>query len=255
MATQNKTKLKILLNNIKPESVALAPWLEDAGISRNLQKHYRNSGWLGTVGRGAFKRPGDTIHWQGAIHALQYQAGLNIHIGALTALTLQGFGHYFRFDNEKVFIFALRKTKLPKWFLTYDWGDPIYPYQTTFLPSDIGVVQYEEKNFPIKISSPERAILECLYLTPETIDIVECFHLMQGLVNIKPKLVQRLLQKCSSVKVKRLFLYLAEKANHDWFHFLEVSTINLGTGNRVISKGGAYIAKYQISVPKELSGL
>ncbi len=255
MTTQNKTKLKILLNNIKPESVALAPWLEEIGISRDLQKHYRNSGWLDTVGRGAFKRPEDSINWQGAIYAMQYQAELNVHIGALTALSLQGLNHYLRFDAEKIFIFASRKTKLPKWFLTYNWSNPICQYQTTFLPSDVGVIEYEGKNFPIKVSSPERAIIECLYLTPKTIDIVECFHLMESLVNLKPKSVQELLQKCRSVKVKRLFLYLAEKVNHKWFHFLDVSMVNLGNGNRIITNGGVYIAKYQISVPKELSEL
>ena len=32
---------------------------------------------------------------------------------------------------------------------------------------------YNEKQFPITIASPERAILECLYLTPEKMDIFE----------------------------------------------------------------------------------
>jgi hypothetical protein len=33
---------------------------------------------------------------------------------------------------------------------------------------------------------------------------------------VKPQFVQSLLEQCRSVKVKRLFLYLAEKAGHDW---------------------------------------
>lgn len=43
------------------------------------------------------------------------------------------------------------------------------------------------------------------------------FELMEGLNNLRPNQVQDLLEKCESVKVKRLFLYLAEKAGHEWF--------------------------------------
>ena len=38
-----------------------------------------------------------------------------------------------------------------------------------------------------------------------------------GLNDLVPNQVQQLLEQCISVKVKRLFLYLAEKTNHSWF--------------------------------------
>ncbi len=255
MTTQNETKLKTLLKNMKPETVGLASWLEELGISRNLQKHYRNSGWLESMGRGAFKRPGEKVQWQGALYALQYQAKLNVYVGAITALSMQGFSHYFRLSKEKVFLFSPPKNNLPKWFQSYYWGNPIHQQKTAFLPMDLGIVEHEEKNFFIKISSPERAMFECLYLAPKTLDLVECYHLMEGLVNLKPKLVQELLQKCNSVQVKRLFLYLCEKANHQWLKFIDISSFDLGNGNRRITEGGVYISKYQITIPKELAEL
>ncbi|WP_405035608.1 type IV toxin-antitoxin system AbiEi family antitoxin domain-containing protein [Pseudidiomarina sp. CB1] len=55
-----------------------------------------------------------------------------------------------------------------------------------------------------------------------------------------------------ATKVKRLFLYLAEKANHDWVQYLDLSSVNLGSGKRAIVANGVYIPKYQITVPKEL---
>jgi hypothetical protein len=113
----------------------------------------------------------------------------------------------------------------------------------------------EADKIKIRLSAPERAILECLYLTPKHIDIMECFHLMEGLVNLKPRLVQELLEKCNSVKVKRLFLYMAEKAGHAWMNFVNTSEIDLGNGNRQIKNGGVYISKYQITVPKEFAEL
>ena len=50
---------------------------------------------------------------------------------------------------------------------------------------------------------------------------MECFELMEGLNNLPPKQVQTLLENCQSVKVKRLFLYMAEKADHRWFKQLD----------------------------------
>jgi len=255
MTTHNETKLRRLLSSVKPETAVLASWLEELGISRDLQKHYRNSGWLETIDRGAFKRPGENVQWQGALYALQYQANLNVHVGAISALSMQGFSHYFRLSEEKLFLFSPRKTNLPRWFLRQDWGSPISHYQTTFLPIGLGIVEHEEKNFHIQISSPERALFESLYLAPDTIDLVECFHIMEALVNLQPKLVQELLQKCKSIQVKRLFLYLAEKAKHNWFQFIDLSSVDLGSGSRRITAGGVYVSKYQITIPKELAEL
>ncbi len=255
MTTYNETYLTKLINSVRPGTVVLASWLEEIGISRNLQKHYRNSGWLESMGRGAFKRPTEDVEWQGGLYALQYQAKLNVHAGAITALSLQGFSHYFRIDNEKIFLFAPRKINLPKWFVDYNWGNPIHHQQTSFLPIGLGIVEHDEKNFSIRISSPERAIFECLYLAPSTFDLVECFHLMEGLANLRPKLIQKLLQECSSIKVKRLFLYLSEKTNHAWVRFLDPSLVDVGNGNRRIGEGGTYVSKYQITIPNELAVL
>jgi len=255
MPTHNKDKLKILIHSMKPGTVMLASWLKELGISGDLQKYYRKSGWIESVGRGAFKKTGDHINWQGAVYALQEQSKLKVHVGALTALSLYGLSHYIRLSEEKIYLFMPGKGRLPEWFIRYDWGNPVHLYQTTFLPGTEGINSYSETNFSLKISSPERAILECLYLAPDTIDLVECFHLMEGLVNLRPGLLQKLMQNCRSVKVKRLFLYLAEKVNHQWFRFIDLSVIDLGKGNRRLAKESVYISKYQISIPRELAEL
>ena len=54
------------------------------------------------------------------------------------------------------------------------------------------------------------------------------------------KLNQRLLEECRPVKVKRMFLFMAEKARHAWFEVLGLNRIGLGCGMRVIAKGGVY---------------
>jgi hypothetical protein len=112
---------------------------------------------------------------------------------------------------------------------------------------------YNEGAFQIKIASPERAILECLYLTPDKQDLLETYQIMSGLVNLRPDMVQTLLNECKSVKVKRLFLYMLKKANHQWGQFLDLSEVNLGTGDRELVKNGIYDPEFHITVPRELA--
>ena len=73
------------------------------------------------------------------------------------------------------------------------------------------------------------------------------------LTTLRPKLVQQLLEECSSIKAKRLFLYMAEKSDHQWFKHLDMSRIDLGKGDRLITENGRYIGKYGITIPKELA--
>jgi hypothetical protein len=110
--------------------------------------------------------------------------------------------------------------------------------------------EYEHKQFTVKISCRELAALELLYHVPGLQGFDEALLLMENLTTLRPHVVQLLLQECRSVKVKRLFLYMAERAGHPWFGKLDTSVIDLGRGKRVIVKGGMLDRKYLITVPK-----
>lgn len=253
MNTSNPSKLKTLLFSHRPGTVVIAKHLEGLGISRDLQQRYLKNGWLQSVGAGAFKLTPDSVSWEGGLYALQAQAHLPIHAGGLTALTFQGLQHYVRNPTTPVFLFAPLNTTLPKWFGTHSWGSPISYVKTSVLPNKKQLLSHSVGNFEILISSPERAIMECLYLAPTKMDLVECYHLMEGLSNLRPDVVQDLLRKCSSIKVKRLFLYMATKAGHQWLNFIDLRKVNLGSGDRSITKNGSYDSRFHISVPKELA--
>ncbi len=255
VTTQKETYLKRLFQLLQPGCVVTVDWLESCGINRNLQKYYLKSGWLEYIGRGAYNKPGDTVAWQGALNAIQKQTNVEVHVGGISALSIHGLSHYLRMSHEALYLFSPLKTKLPKWFVDYDWKVELQHYQSSFLPSGLGIKEVEDKQMKINASTPERAMMECLYLAPQKMDLVECYHLFEGLVNLKPKLVNELLIQCKSVKVKRLFLYMAEKANHQWFRFLNIDQINIGTGNRMLVEKGVFIPKYLLSIPKELAEL
>jgi hypothetical protein len=72
---------------------------------------------------------------------------------------------------------------------------------------------------------------------------------MEKLRSLRPHLIQQLLEYCNSIKVKRLFLYLAELHNQNWFHSLDLSKVELGKGKRQITSCGHYVPKYKLSLP------
>lgn len=77
--------------------------------------------------------------------------------------------------------------------------------------------------------------------------------LMEALPTLRPKVVQSLLESCTSVKVKRLCLYLGDHLALPWRKRLDDSRIDLGTGKRQIVPGGRLDVRYGITVPRDSS--
>jgi len=253
MALHAETKINKLLKSWPSGTVGVSHWLEREDVSRQLQRHYQKSGWFESLGRGAFQRAGDSVDWLGGLYAMQKQAGLNIHAGGRTALGLLGQAHYLELNAQTIQLFAPRKTVLPPWFRKRDWGLKPELHHTNFLPVSAGLTDIEHKLFKARVSGAARAVMECLYFAPEKFDLVEAYQIMEGMGTLRPTVVQELLEQCSSIKVKRLFLYMAEKAGHAWVKHLDLSKVDLGSGKRSFTPGGVYASKYQITVPQELA--
>ena len=255
MDLRSGTKINTVLRSWPSGAVALSSWLEQMGVSRQLQQVHQSTDWIESIGHGAYQRAGDAVDWLGGLYAIQQQAHQDIHIGGRTALGLQGQAHFLELNPQTVQLFSPRGVNLPTWFRTYDWGVTIELRHTDFLPPGLGLVDVESKLFTVKASGGARAMMECLYLSPDKFDLVEAYQIMEGLDTLRPVTVQQLLEQCQSIKVKRLFLFMAEHAGHGWVRHLDRSQIEIGHGKRSLAAGGVYVPKYQIIVPQELAGL
>ncbi|GAB4195040.1 MAG: type IV toxin-antitoxin system AbiEi family antitoxin [Wenzhouxiangellaceae bacterium] len=253
MSVSKDKKLKNLLEQWPSGVVATTAWLKSFGVTTQLTQRYLKSGWIKPLGRGAYKKATDTVEWYGALASIQQQLSLPVHLGGPTALAAQGLSHYLRMGKERVFLFSMLHKKLPHWFLTYDWGQKIEHVKTSFLPENLGIKEEKYEGVHIKMSSRERAILESLYLSPKHFDLLECYQILEGMYDIRPDVVQELLVACKTVRVKRLFLYMASKASLPVLEYLDLSKIDLGRGDRSITEKGVYNAEYKISIPKELA--
>lgn len=252
MNIQKKQIINSLLRSWPRGTVAVSLWLKSKGVYRQLAAQYQRSGWIVSIGQGAFIQGGDKVDWTGGVYALQSELQLPVHIGGRTALEMQGQAHFLPMgEGHPTFLFGVKRS-LPNWFKQHEWGHSVNNIYTNFLSYEgsVGVTKQDLGAYSVQLSTRELAILEVLYLvgTHETYD--HAVLLMEGLVTLRPDMVQGLLEKCSSIKVKRLFMYLAERFEHPWLKQVDVSKIDLGKGKRMLAGGGKFDSKYNISVPE-----
>ncbi len=245
------SKLNSLLQAIPKNGVVLDSWLKKMGIYTSLKQKYLASGWLSPLGRGASYRTRDVPTWEHALVALQQQGGFNIHVGGKTSLELQGAAHFIKEKLQDLYLYGGSTQRLPQWFKQHDWQIVVHYLQGQFLVNDFGIMNLSlDKENYLKVSTIERSLLELLHLVPNHYSIEDAYYIVENLNDIDYKSLQNLLENCNSIKVKRLCLYLSERAEHQWVGLLDKSKIDLGSGNRQIVTGGFLDTVYHITVPK-----
>lgn len=252
MTSETSSKINQLLKKWPSGAVAVLPWLEKRGAYQQLVHEYEKTSWIRRLGQGAYARADDRVEWTGGLYAIQEQMGLPIHVGGKTALQMQGYAHFLPLGKgTAVSLFGLPDVKLPAWFRQYRWGTRIRYTTTSLFAGDpaVGLTKQEMGPFAVRVSAPERAVMEVLYFVPKEESYEEAKLLMEGLTTLRPRLVQTLLESCASVKVKRLFMVLAESCRHAWVKKLDLSKVNFGKGKRMLVRGGRFDSKYNISVP------
>ena len=259
MATINN---KQTLDELLPYGMlATKQWLLSRGLTLHSIDNALKSKKLEMQATGVYARTGVPISWQGVVCSLQNMSDQTIDVGGLTALELLGYGQYLSNNKSKI-IRLYSMNKLPAWLqklklpVTFEW----HGTKTLWTPGTL-----EDENFaiahswredlpPVKLSCPEKAILEVLKDLPDTISFEHADELMQGMTSLSPKKLTALLHACSNVKVKRLFFWYAERVGYSWVNKLDYSEFDLGKGKRVIAAQGKLDKKYLITVPKNLYG-
>lgn len=250
---QMATKINILIQNTPNNSLLFTSWLEKQGVSRMELTQYVRNGWLERIASGVYYFAGKYPSLFSAISSYNEQLEKKCIISASTALSLRGFSHYGIFGKPLAYIQTSHSERLPSWFLKQDWDMEIRYFTTGIFSNDLlGVELTEIDRNKLYVSSPERAFMECLQLSPTHYLLMDLYYLMEMLTTLRPVLLKELLENCTSLKVKRLFLYMAEKAGHQWLSALDLSRISIGKGKRSLAENGVYVADYLITVPQEL---
>ncbi|WP_127716724.1 type IV toxin-antitoxin system AbiEi family antitoxin domain-containing protein [Halobacteriovorax sp. HLS] len=229
-------------------------WMKKRGVPQNLAYLYYKKGSLDKIGPGIYKRKGESASWMGAVRLLQEELGKALHVSGRTALELKGASHYTPMGKTaKIYLASYEKAKLPKWLLENDFGCEFSYRSSKLFTRELELSEFTSPlGYNLKISSRELAVLELIDL----LDLKDSFetaeNYLNGLSGLRADKLQILLENCTSIKVKRVFLYLSEKIGHNYFHKLDTSKIELGKGKRQIVKTNSQLdKKYKITVPRD----
>jgi len=244
------SKINQLLQAWPAGVVGTQRWLTKLGVDFRLADKYVRSGWLERLGHGAYIRAGSTVDWPGAVHALQFQLGLDLHPGAITAFELRAYAQYLALGGgREVVLFGSAPTKLPSWFTRHTWSQSMsLVTSNSFGENDRATSIVNIDGVDLAVATLERAAFELLYLVPKRQSYDEVLQVMESLTSLRPQIVQRLLENCTSIKTKRLFMHTAEQLNHAWVSRLDLSRVDFGSGKRTIHTGGRLDKKYSLVV-------
>lgn len=264
MGIQKQRKLN-QLQHLLPEGLPVdSNWLQKQGYSRPLLVKYVRHGWLTSPTRGVYRRDSTLIDlksWEPVVISLQTLLKVPVTVGGRSALELQGLSHYLPMAaSSEVHLYSSQLP--PRWMNKLQLKRQFTFHSTLlFKAKNRNSKHHEQANFTeykwgptewtMKISTPERAILEALDELPSHESFDQCDMLMEGLSNLRPQYLNTLLADCRRVKTKRLFLWFAQRHNHAWLKAIDLEKIDLGTGKRMIVPGGKLDSKYLITVPEE----
>lgn len=264
------------LQRLLPEGLlAEAGWLENRGYSSPLLSRYAAHGWLERPAHGVYRRPGGALLWQHVVVSLQSLLGLAVTVGGRTALELGGLSHYVSARGPRE-VHLYSPKRLPGWVGKLDldmqfvphvgkglfrteaevagggWNPDAQEFGDGALGPGFTRTTWGQWNWPLILSTPERAMLELLDEVPrrETFDQADKF--MESLTTLSPRRVQALLEDCRNIKVKRLFLWFADRHAPAWLQRIDRTRIDLGEGKRMIVRGGRLDSRYLITVPEGL---
>lgn len=263
MDMRSGSKLNRLQQELPEGLLADAAWMEAHGYSSALRSQYVRAGWLDSPARRVYRRSRTSLTWQQVVVSLQKVLELPLTVGGRTALEQQGYAHYLSTAMREVHLYGSKRP--PTWLASLPL-DVIFRWHNSLrlFPGDADADAAPEPSpvmvsaggltWPIRYSSKERAVLELLDELPEYESFHQADALMEGMSDLSPRRLQRLLEACASVKVKRLFLFFADRHRHGWRSRLDMSRVDLGSGKRVLVKGGRLDPHYNITVPSDLGG-
>ena len=251
------------VSRLVPEgSLVTRTWLLAHDLSNHAIDNMVKSQQLETVKNGVYKREGSQVEWGDVVYFLQSRCASDLTIGGISALELQKLSQYLSIANRRVLNFYGTDT-LPVWvntvvdntrFQKHSLGDLLGRAATEDFTAQLNQytkkIDWNDTKEGLRVSIPERAILEVLNEVPGKISFEHADELMQGLNTLSPRSLQKLLEICKNVKVRRLFFWFADRHNHSWLARINRATIDMGSGNRVIVKGGKLNKKYKITVPE-----
>lgn len=232
-----------------PHGVFFSGWLSQSGWSNQLVKCYCDNGWLERLCRGVVFRKGDTLRAYAVMASYRRQLGEGMHIAGHSALELHGYMHFVPMGKSRVMV-ALHSNYEAQWLRMDAYDRTFVPVRMEAFCQPVEGVEYGEME--LSVASPEQAFAECLLLAPRHYGYLDLYLLMEQLTTLRPEVVTGVLERVGNQRVKRLYLYMAEKAKHVWLEDVDRERAGLTDSPLSVEKGGTFVNRYKMTIPTEV---
>jgi hypothetical protein len=274
---QKTDRLNQMLRRLPPGVLVDSAWLKDQGLSRSSIHGYVARGWLEHFAPRLYRRPTDPpqsgpMSWELAVASAQVLAKKPFHVGGATAIDLIGLSHYLRMSRRSAWLYDPHRT-VPSWLekLPLD-ADIVVIRRKLFTTEEVGLeyrpldIASRRVGLPVphpseeglwrqflRLSAAERASVELLAEVKTEAQFQTADTIFEGLSNLRPEMLRRVLRACTNIKAKRLFFFFADRHAHGWARTLDAGQFDLGSGKRQVVAGGRLDERYQITVPSGLA--
>jgi predicted GIY-YIG superfamily endonuclease len=229
-ASYNRQKLlqEIMLSTDR-DFVFTTEYFKSKGITPDMVFGYAETGWIEKISKSLYKKSGNKITFRNLLYTWNKYHDLDIHEGGLSAL-----GGLCAYIKPKIIIdlYTNSKRALPKYSEKFEFN---------LFNKKIFIDKYGVNE---GVSCVERACIEFI----STGEIDEIDRTMSLMITLRPEITQKLLEKCCLIKSKRMFFHFADKHRLPIIDKLDLSKIHLGSGKRVIVRGGKLNSKYGIVI-------
>ena len=194
---KRQQRLKPLLDAVPPGFMVDAAWLKSQGIDPKSIHNYVVHGWLERVVWGVYRRPlpkkvqSDAIlSWEVPLLSLQWIMNCDVYLGGESALDHAGYAHHLSLGGlQRVHFYG----HVPSWVKRLPiQTDIVVRRRGLFDSTPTGIIHsdYEVEpsystsvwRWPLRMSSPERAILETLDELPNNASFSNIDNIFEGLV-------------------------------------------------------------------------
>lgn len=266
---KNSAETRLRLAGLAPVGrLVTRAWLVSNGVTHHTADNLVKGGHLVVLRPGVYANPGPPLSWKSVVCSLQ-RMGSDLIVGGITALELQGRNHFVPLNRDYT-VNLYGWDQLPRWInglglpvrfrrqgtswlrreelppVTEDSYGLRYPFAINHA--------WDEGDGRLRVSTAERAFLEVLSGVPRETSFEHAELLLDGMPDLLPRRLNGLLARTRSVKITRLFFWLAKRQGHRWLRDVPEDNIDFGSGKRHLTPRGRLNREYQITVPASMSG-
>jgi len=180
-------------------------------------------------------RKGDTLALNPSLRLLERQVP-GLHIGGKSALSWYGISHFVS-QKSTLQLYGWAAAHLPGWFLERFPAE--YHRKRLFdeRPEKLmNVTPFEKQVDAPLVSAPERAFLELLSEVGVRQPLQEARDLAESAYTLRADVIEKLLNRCTSVKTVRLCLRFGRELSLPWASKLTPARLPTGSNRPWVSR-------------------